>query len=316
MQAAELRNDPFRRITVTPYTGTFGAEISDVDLNNIDEETTAEIREALLRYNVVFFQGQEFTPESQAAFVRRFGTLNRHPYVKGIDGHPDVFRIVKEPTDKHHFGNGWHTDLSYTETPAMGTVLYGMQVPEAGGDTMYASTVAAYEALDEGMKKMLDGVKAVYTNANTYGKDAKRFQDGVSKAMNVVAAEVKELASQTGKATGEIQQQIDAIRGATDEAVSAIGEIQVTIGEISQSVTDVSAAVTEQSFATQSIAENTQRAAGGTSKVSDDISEVRSMSEQARDSANMFSRSVTELSEQADHLDREVKNFLGQVRSA
>lgn len=136
------------------------------------------------------------------------------------------------------------------------------------------------------------------------------------KGFAVVAAEVKELASQTGKATGEIQQQIDAIRGATDEAVSAIGEIQVTISEISQSVTDVSAAVTEQSFATQSIAENTQRAAGGTSKVSEDISEVRSMSEQARDSANMFSRSVTELSEQADHLDREVKNFLGQVRSA
>lgn len=194
MQAAELRNDPFRRITVTPYTGTFGAEISDVDLNNIDEETTAEIREALLRYNVIFFQDQEFTPETQAAFVRRFGTLNRHPYVKGIDGHPDVFRIVKEPTDKHHFGNGWHTDLSYTETPAMGTVLYGMEVPEAGGDTLYASTVAAYEALDDGMKDMLEGVKAVYTNANTYGKGAKRFQDGVSKAMNVVAAEVKEVA--------------------------------------------------------------------------------------------------------------------------
>ena len=194
MQAAELRNDPFRRITVTPYTGTFGAEISDVDLNNIDEETTAEIREALLRYNVVFFQGQEFTPESQAAFVRRFGTLNRHPYVKGIDGHPDVFRIVKEPTDKHHFGNGWHTDLAYTENPAMGTVLYGMEVPQSGGDTMYCSTVAAYEALDEGFKELLEGRKAIYTNAHTYGANSKRFQTGVSKAMNVTPAEIKEVA--------------------------------------------------------------------------------------------------------------------------
>ncbi|WP_417774029.1 methyl-accepting chemotaxis protein [Stappia sp.] len=136
------------------------------------------------------------------------------------------------------------------------------------------------------------------------------------KGFAVVAAEVKELASQTGKATGEIQQQIDAIRHATEDAVTAIGEIQHTIGEISQSVTDVSAAVTEQSFATQSIAENTQRAAGGTSKVSNDISEVRSISEQTTDAANAVSTSVTELATQAEHLDKEVKNFLGQVRSA
>ena len=71
MQAAELRNDPFRRITVTPFTGTFGAEITNIDLNAIDDETTAEIRAALLRYSVVFFENQEFTPESQAAFARR-----------------------------------------------------------------------------------------------------------------------------------------------------------------------------------------------------------------------------------------------------
>ncbi|HBC06042.1 MAG TPA: hypothetical protein DC046_00480, partial [Rhodospirillaceae bacterium] len=126
MQAAELRNDPFRRITVVPFTGVFGAEISGVDLNNLDDETVAEIREALLRYSVVFFHGQDFTPDAQAAFGRRFGVLNRHPYVKPMDGYPEVFRIVKEPTDKHHFGSGWHTDLAYTETPALATILYGV----------------------------------------------------------------------------------------------------------------------------------------------------------------------------------------------
>ncbi len=132
----------------------------------------------------------------------------------------------------------------------------------------------------------------------------------------VVASEVKELASQTGKATGEIQQQIDAIRQATDDAVSAIGDIQSTIGEITQSVTDVSAAVTEQSFATRGIAENTQRAAVGTSRVSEDITDVSTISEQTSEAANAFVTSVQELSEQANHLDSEVQSFLAQVRSA
>ena len=193
MQAAEQLTDTFRHITAVPYTGTFGAEISGVDLNALDAAATAEIRAALLRYNVIFFRGQDFTPESQTAFARRFGALNRHPYVKPMDGYPDVFRIVKQPADKHHFGNGWHTDLAYTETPALGTVLYGIEVPAAGGDTMFASQQVAYDNLTDGMKEMLDGVKVVYTNANTYGKDANRFKVGVSKAMDVKPVEVKEV---------------------------------------------------------------------------------------------------------------------------
>ncbi|MBO0344806.1 methyl-accepting chemotaxis protein [Roseibium limicola] len=132
----------------------------------------------------------------------------------------------------------------------------------------------------------------------------------------VVASEVKELASQTGKATEEIQLQISAIRNATDEAVGAIGDIQQTIGEISQSVTDVSAAVTEQSYATRGIAENTQRAAVGTSNVSEDISNVSQISAQTREAANSFSISVEDLTEQTNNLDQQVRTFLGQVRSA
>ena len=193
MQAAELLSDPFQRINVVPFTGLFGAEIVDIDLNNIDEATVAEIRAALLRYNVIFFRDQEFTPETQAAFTRRFGQLNRHPYVKPMDGHPDVFRIVKEPADKHHFGNGWHTDLAYAEHPAMGTCLYGVEVPVAGGDTMFCSQQVAYDALTDGMKEMIADVKVVYTNAHTYGKDANRFKAGVSKAMDVKPVEVKEV---------------------------------------------------------------------------------------------------------------------------
>ncbi len=192
-EQADRANEPFRTITATPFTGLFGAEISGVDLNNIDEQTTREIRAALLRYHVIFFRDQDLSPETQAAFARRFGDLNRHPYVKPMDGHPDVFRIVKQPQDTHHFGEGWHTDLSYTETPAMGTLLYGVEVPEAGGDTAFCSLAGAYDALSDGLKDMLSGLKAVYTNANTYSKESRRFQVGVSKGMDVQAAVVKEV---------------------------------------------------------------------------------------------------------------------------
>lgn len=136
------------------------------------------------------------------------------------------------------------------------------------------------------------------------------------KGFAVVASEVKDLASQTGKATGEIQQQIDAIRGATDDAVDAIGDIQSTIDEITRSVSEVAAAVTEQSYATQGIAENTQRAAGGTSRVAEDVRNVSSLSEETNQAAHNFSEEARDMASQAEELDREVNSFLSQVRSA
>ncbi|ADZ70192.1 methyl-accepting chemotaxis protein [Polymorphum gilvum] len=132
----------------------------------------------------------------------------------------------------------------------------------------------------------------------------------------VVASEVKELASQTGKATEEIQQQIDAIRSATEDAVGAIAEIQETINEITMSVTEVSSAVEEQSAATRGIADNTQRAARGTAEVSSDIRNVNDVTERTSKAAEGFVASADDLSRQASHLDEEVRAFLAQVRSA
>lgn len=136
------------------------------------------------------------------------------------------------------------------------------------------------------------------------------------KGFAVVASEVKDLASQTGKATGEIQLQIDAIRGATDDAVGAIGDIQKTIDEITKSVSEVAAAVTEQSYATQGIAENTQRAAGGTSKVTEDIRNVSALSNDTNMAAQNFSEEAADMAREAEQLDMEVRSFLDQVRSA
>lgn len=136
------------------------------------------------------------------------------------------------------------------------------------------------------------------------------------KGFAVVAAEVKDLASQTAKATDEIGQQIEAIRSATGDAVDAISEIRGTIGEISDSVSSVASAVEEQSAATQGIVQNTQRAANGTAEVSEDIAEVQSASQQTGEAAGQVVSSASELKTMSHSLDEQVKAFVNQIRAA
>ncbi len=136
------------------------------------------------------------------------------------------------------------------------------------------------------------------------------------KGFAVVAAEVKDLASQTAKATDEIGQQIEAIRKATGDAVDAISEIRGTIGEISESVGSVASAVEEQSAATQGIVENTQRAASGTAEVSEDIAEVQNASQQTGAAAGQVVSSASELETMSHSLDEQVKAFVNQIRAA
>ena len=167
----------FRRIS-----GLLGAEVSGIDLSNaIDDRTVAAIRAGLLEHLVLVFRGRSLEPGSLAAFARRFGALNRHPYVKPLEGHLDVFRIIKEPDDVHHFGNGWHSDLSYAERPALATMLYATELPPYGGDTLFTDMRAAWRTLSDGMKAMLDGLVAVFSNERTYGPDAARFTHGVKR---------------------------------------------------------------------------------------------------------------------------------------
>src|SRR3546814_8809837 len=101
---------------------------------------------------------QTMTPQYLATLARKFGPLNIHPYVQPLPDAPEVFAIVKEPDDRHHFGSGWHTDLSYTEKPALATMLYGVEVPSYGGDTMFANMQRAYEALSPAMKRTVEEI--------------------------------------------------------------------------------------------------------------------------------------------------------------
>jgi taurine dioxygenase len=154
------------RITVGPVAGAIGAEIGGVDLGGeLDDEVVAEIRAAWLRHGVVFFRDQELPPERFLAFARRLGQPARYPFVPGIDGFPDVIAVTKLPHETVNFGGIWHSDTAYLDQPPMATMLVAREVPPAGGDTLFASQYAAYEALSPALRALLDPLRAVNSSA-------------------------------------------------------------------------------------------------------------------------------------------------------
>jgi taurine dioxygenase len=162
-------------IRVAPIAGALGAEISGVDLSQpLSDALIGEIRAALLENQVIFFRDQHLTPEQHLGFGRRFGELQIHEFVGGMAEYPEILEVRKEPEETRNFGGGWHTDVSYLEQPALGSVLYALEVPEYGGDTMFASQYLAYEALSDGMKAMLEGMIAVHSARRPYGPNAAR----------------------------------------------------------------------------------------------------------------------------------------------
>ena len=148
-----------------PMAGALGAEIVGLDLSqSLDERTIAELRRALLDHLVIFFRDQRLSVEQHKAFGRRFGTLNVHPQYVPLDGDPEIFPVVKDPTDRDNIGSVWHSDVTFLEAPALGSVLYGIEIPTTGGDTLFANQYLAYESLSEGMRNMLDGLSAWHSD--------------------------------------------------------------------------------------------------------------------------------------------------------
>jgi len=169
MGATRKREQVMSGLQVRKVSGALGAELSGVDLSGeVSDETIAAIRRALVEHQVIFFRDQSLTPEQQLAFGRRFGPLNIHPYVKGMADHPEVMEIIKEPSDKTNFGGGWHSDMSFLEAPSIGSILYAVALPDYGGDTLFASQAAAFEALSPGLKATLEGLNAVHSAGREY----------------------------------------------------------------------------------------------------------------------------------------------------
>jgi taurine dioxygenase len=163
------------QIEVRPIAGTIGAEIHNVDVSQeLDEATIGDIRKALLDHCVIFFRDQKLDAERHKAFTRRFGKIFIHPNYKGMQADAEIITITREPGDKKIVGEDWHADTTMMPEPPMGAILYGVEVPPYGGDTLFANQAQAYEALSEGMKKMLAGVKAIHSDRKVAGPAANK----------------------------------------------------------------------------------------------------------------------------------------------
>ncbi|MED5574495.1 MAG: TauD/TfdA family dioxygenase, partial [Pseudomonadota bacterium] len=145
---------PYERISVTPLSPVIGAEVSGVDLSQpLGNLLFQEIHDALIEHQVIFFRDQEMTLEQHKAFGRLFGALHVHPAAPATDGDEEVVTIhADENSTSVSGGQMWHTDVSADDEPPMGSILHLQQVPEPGGDTLFASMYAAYEALSDEMK--------------------------------------------------------------------------------------------------------------------------------------------------------------------
>jgi taurine dioxygenase len=156
----------YRTITVAPIAGALGAEIGGVDLSAAPSaDTVAEIRRAWLEHLVVFFRDQELTPDAFLSFARQIGEPVEYPFVKGIDGYPEIITVSKLPHETVNFGGIWHSDTVYLDRPPTATLLVAHEVPPVGGDTLFASMYAAYDALSPAMQCMLAPLRAVHSSA-------------------------------------------------------------------------------------------------------------------------------------------------------
>jgi taurine dioxygenase len=153
----------YEAIEVTKLAGTIGAEIGGVDLKRLSNQAWSEIHRAFLENIVVVFRGQDFSLDDLMAVGRRFGEPSDYPFVKGVDGYPQIVEIVKEAHETKNFGGAWHSDTTYLPRPPAATLLYAKETPSYGGDTLFANQYLAFEALSPGMKAMLARLNGVYS---------------------------------------------------------------------------------------------------------------------------------------------------------
>ncbi len=158
---------------ITPVSNALGATVSGIDVRSLTDGDAAALVDAWAQYGVLFFRDQDLTPDDHLTFARRFGDIDVNRFFTPVDGYPEIAEVLKEPDQQHNIGGGWHTDHSYDQAPARGSILYAREIPPIGGDTLFAGMGAAYDALSQPIKELLDGLEAVHSSAHVFGARTK-----------------------------------------------------------------------------------------------------------------------------------------------
>ena len=165
------------RMNVQRIAGALGAEITGIDLRRLSDADVAEIRRVWLEQLVVFFRDQELSSAEYMAFAKRLGQPIPYPFVRGMEGFPEIIEVKKLEHEKVNFGGIWHSDTAYLDVPPMASMLLAREIPPRGGDTLFANMYLAYETLSEGMKRVLASLVAV--NASTKADVTRTREDRI-----------------------------------------------------------------------------------------------------------------------------------------
>ena len=182
-------------VQILPIAGSLGAEIEGVDLSKpLDDETFELIHDALMQHLVLIFRDQPLDANAQVAFTRRFGPPAEAPFIEPLAEHPEVIEVLKDENEKSGFvfGGAWHSDFSFQERPPMITCLHGKEIPDFGGDTLYANMILAYEELPDDLKQRIAGLRALHSGERAYSPRMQAVQNLLEnmKVTNTEEAEV------------------------------------------------------------------------------------------------------------------------------
>ena len=173
---------------INPMDNGCGAEIDGIDLHCLSEEEVEAVADAQASYGVVFFRGQTLTAGDQLAAARRFGPINVNRFFTPVPEEPRVAMVLTEPHHDRNIGGGWHTDHSYDDVPALGSMLYALELPATGGDTLFASMYKAYEALSPGLQRTVEGLCAVHSSRHVFGAEGVHARRGDDRYRNAEQA--------------------------------------------------------------------------------------------------------------------------------
>jgi len=173
------------KINIRPAAGNVGVEIYGVDLSKkVPDILFDEIRKAFIENGLIFFRDQNLTPEEHIKFAEKWGKININRFFAKVDGYDQVAEVLKEPDQKGNIGGEWHTDHSYDQIPALGSILLAKEIPNSGGDTLFACMYKAYENLSDGMKVTLEGLNAVHSSRHVFGEGSDYSQSSKGRIGN------------------------------------------------------------------------------------------------------------------------------------